>query len=340
MSGVRTALDEMGTTGEFKRVESGFRSFIKKGGEFEPESGRYHLYISYACPWASRCAAFRLLKGLEDHIGLSVTHPVWQKSRPGQDEHAGWTFKDPSDPPGPNLKGLGSFDNEGCIPDPINNAKFVRDLYELSKDTNGKYSVPVLWDKKNKCIVNNESAEIVRMFNSAFNDLAKHPDLDLYPAHLAEKIDEVNSWVYPTINNGVYRCGFAQSQEAYDQAFKELFGSLDRCEEILSKQRYIAGDVLTEADVRLFCTLIRFDEVYVVYFKTNKKAIHEYPYLCNYVRELYQIPEIKATVNMKHIKNHYYCSHPNLNYYAIVPQGGTAWWEEPHNRDELFPKAA
>lgn len=181
-----------------------------------------------------RIAFLKFVKGLEDHIGLSVTHPVWQKSRPEKDEHAGWMFRDPSDPPSPNQKGFGSFDNEGCIPDMINGAQFVRDLYEMSNDTNGsilafdfnaffslgKYSVPVLWDKKTKQIVNNESSEILRMFNSAFNELAKSPELDLYPSQLIEKIDQVNSWVYPTINNGVYRCGFAQSQEAYDIAFK------------------------------------------------------------------------------------------------------------------------
>lgn len=337
MSKPRTAVDETSKEGAFKRTAAVYRNFIEKGTQFEPEGDRYHLYISYACPWASRCEAVRQLKGLDHVIGLSVVHPVWQRTRPSQDEHAGWTFKDPSDPPGPNQKGFGSFDNEGCVPDTINNAKFVRDLYELCNDTGGKYTVPVLWDKKLGTIVNNESVEIIRMFNSSFNDFARNPKLDLYPKELASKIDEVNEWIYHSINNGVYKCGFATSQSAYEEAFKGLFQGLDRCEDILSKQRYIAGDVFTEADIRLFVTLIRFDEVYVVYFKTNKKLIHEYPHLSNYVKEIYQMPKVKATVNMKHIKTHYYCSHPRLNYYAIVPVGGDPWQEESHNRDDLFP---
>ncbi|PSC67156.1 Glutathionyl-hydroquinone reductase [Micractinium conductrix] len=293
-TGARTALDEMGAKGEFKRKDSAFRDIVQKGGRFKPEAGRYHLYVSLACPWACRCVAVMHMKGLQDVVGLSVSHPTWQHTRPGQDEHCGWAFASPGDPPLSSSTGQGSFDCADCIPDTVNGAKFVRDLYALSHDTSGKYSVPVLWDKKEKCVVNNESSEILRMFNSEFNELSSAPDLDLYPADLRAKIDEINDWVYPTINNGVYRCGFATSQEAYETAFDELFAALDRVEGILGQQRYLAGDVLTEADIRLFMTLIRFDEVYVVYFKTNKAFIHEYPNLRGYVQDLYQTPGTPA----------------------------------------------
>ncbi|EFN57383.1 hypothetical protein CHLNCDRAFT_142785 [Chlorella variabilis] len=334
----RTALDEMGKGGEFRRKDSAFRSWIKKGGEFEPEAGRYHLYVSLACPWASRCVALLHMKGLEDVIGLSVTHPTWQRTRPDQDEHCGWAFASPDGPPLSSSTGHGSFTCEGCIPDPINGAQFVRDLYEKSSDTSGKYSVPVLWDKKKGCIANNESSEIIRMLNSEFNDLAGNPQLDLYPADLAAAIDEANSWIYPAINNGVYRCGFATSQEAYETAFGELFAALDRCEDILSRQRYIAGDRITEADIRLFHTLIRFDPVYVVYFKTNGKFIRECPNLSNYTRDIFQTPGVSKSVNIRHIKVHYFSSHPKLNYYAIMPVGSESdpWWEKPHDRAERF----
>lgn len=201
----------------------------------------------------------------------------------------------------------------------------------------GKYTVPILWDEKEGCIVNNESSEILRMLNSKFNELSSAPQLDLYPQDLRQQIDEVNEWVYKSINNGVYRCGFATSQEAYEAAFDELFGALGRCEDILGRQRYIIGDSFTEADIRLFMTLIRFDEVYVVYFKTNRRFIHEYPNLREYTRDIYQTPGVAASVNMQHIKVHYFSSHPKLNYYAVVPKGGEAWWEQPHNRQQRFP---
>eukprot|EP00879_Flechtneria_rotunda_P000621 GHRR01000734.1.p1 GENE.GHRR01000734.1~~GHRR01000734.1.p1 ORF type:complete len:399 (+),score=90.37 GHRR01000734.1:149-1345(+) len=341
MASARTALDEMGKTGEFKRTASGFRNQITPDGHFKPEAGRYHLYISYACPWACRTVAAMHLKGLQDAIGLSVTHPTWQRTRADNtdDKHTGWTFVEPDHPPLSSSTGHGSFSCEGCIPDTVNGAKFVRDLYEKSNDTIGKYTVPVLWDKTEGVIVNNESSDILRMFNSVFNDIAKNPGLDLYPEHLRAKIDEINEWVYPAINNGVYRCGFATKQEPYEQAFKELFAALDKCEDMLSETRYIAGNQLTEADVRLFMTLIRFDEVYVVYFKTNKQFIHEYPNLREYVKDLYQTPGMAASVNIRHIKTHYFTSHPALNTYAIIPVGPGPWYEEPHNRAKQFPQA-
>ncbi|KAG2483117.1 hypothetical protein HYH03_018007 [Edaphochlamys debaryana] len=337
----RTAVDEVAPTGEFKRTDAGFRNSVEKGGRFEPEAGRYHLYVSLACPWACRCLTTLYLKGLDHAIGVSVTHPTWQRTRPedDKDEHTGWAFRAPTDPPLSSSTGHGSFGCEGCVPDEINGAKFVRDLYDMAHDTTGKYSVPVLWDKKEKTIVNNESSEIIRMFNSSFNDIAMHPELDLYPEALRAVIDEVNTWVYPSINNGVYRCGFATSQPAYDKAFQELFAALDRCEEVLSKQRYIAGNELTEADVRLFQTLIRFDEVYVVYFKTNKFFLRERPNISGYVRDLFSNPAFARSVNMNHIKTHYFTSHPKLNYYAIVPNGGEPWWTQPSDRAERFGAA-
>jgi putative glutathione S-transferase len=335
----RTALHETGDGGAFVRKDSVYRSWIEEGGEFPPEAGRYTLYICYACPWANRCLAVRNLKGLQDAIDLSVTHPTWQRTRPDdpEDEHTGWTFADPSDPPFKSTTGHGSFPCDDCIPDPNVGAKYIRDLYEKAGDTNGKYTVPVLWDKKRNTIVNNESADIVRMLNERMNKIAKNPDLDLYPEELRSTIDEINSWTYPNINNGVYRCGFAQGQQAYEGAFKELFDSLDKVESILSKSRFLAGNQLTEADVRLFMTLIRFDEVYVVYFKTNRNFIREMPNTMNYVRELYQMPGIKEATNINHIKTHYFTSHPRLNYFSIIPTGPGAWWEEPHDRDEKFP---
>eukprot|EP01025_Chloroclados_australasicus_P017561 TRINITY_DN1895_c1_g1_i1.p1 TRINITY_DN1895_c1_g1~~TRINITY_DN1895_c1_g1_i1.p1 ORF type:complete len:373 (-),score=30.90 TRINITY_DN1895_c1_g1_i1:239-1357(-) len=335
MAAAKTALEETSKTGEFKRTDALFRNHIKQGTKFEPESGRYHLYISYACPWACRALAFYYLKGLEDAIGLSIVHPTWQRTRPDKDEHTGWAFKDPSDPPISSSTGFGSFGCEGCVPDTINGASFVRDLYEKANDVGGKYSVPLLWDKKENTIVNNESSELIRMFNSEFNQICKKPELDLYPEELRDKIEEINSWVYPAINNGVYRCGFATSQEAYNTAFEQLFEALDKVEDILSKSRYICGDKLSEADIRLFVTLIRFDPVYVVYFKTNKQFICQYPNMREYVKEIYQIPEIRKSVNMEHIKTHYFTSHPKLNYYAIIPNGGQKWWEEPHNRGSV-----
>jgi len=334
----KSSLELTSKDGAFVRAVSSFRESIKAGGRFPPAAGRYHLYVSLACPWACRCVAVMYMKGLEDVIGLSVVHPTWQRTRPEIDEHCGWTFRDPSDEPLTSSAGYGSFDGRDCIPDSINGAKFVRDLYEKAggPDYEGVYSVPVLWDKEEGTIVNNESSEIMRMFNSEFNEFAKAPELDLYPEKLRAEIDAAAEWVYPTINNGVYRCGFAQSQQAYDKAFGELFGSLDRLEGILEKQRYLAGDVLTEADIRLFVTLIRFDEVYVVYFKTNKKALREYPNIRNYVRDVHQTPGVKESVNMYHIKTHYFTSHPKLNYYAVVPNGGDPWWEEPHDRATKF----
>jgi putative glutathione S-transferase len=259
----------------------------------------------------------RAVKGLEDAISVTVVHPTWQHTRPGQDEHTGWIFGDPDSKPLQNSAGHG-----GPIPawysgneaDPFVNAKSIRDVYVAADDKDGKYSVPILWDKKKKTIVSNESSEIIRMLNSEFNDFAKFKELDLYPEELRSAVDEVNDWVYPTINNGVYRCGFAKTQAAYDVAIAELTESFDRVDAILQKQRYIAGDQFTEADIRLFVTLLRFDEVYTVYFKTNTRFVSQTPAVLNYCRDIYQMPGVKETVNMEQIKAHYYTSHPLLNY--------------------------
>ncbi|KAG6557804.1 hypothetical protein Mapa_000571 [Marchantia paleacea] len=322
----RSALAEV-EDGEFKRTPSSYRNFISRSAdaEFPPESGRYHLYISYACPWASRCYMFLKLKGLDHAIGLTATKSMWVKTKEDPtDEHYGWGF--PAD----------EEEEPGAKPDTLNGAKFIRDLYDLADPSfSGKYTVPVLWDMKKKTIVNNESSEITKMLNDEFNDIAKHPEVNLFPEHLKSKIDEINSWTYNAINNGVYRCGFATQQGPYDKAANELFEALDKCEDILSRQRYIAGNEFTEADVRLFVTLIRFDEVYVVHFKTNRKCIREYPNLFNYTKDVYQIPGVTETVVMPHIKGHYYRSHPSINKYKIIAVGPNIDFSAPHDRDRF-----
>jgi putative glutathione S-transferase len=324
MAAPQTAVSDTTADGAFRRQPAVFRERVSQSGRYPPEgacpqahrgeagaamlapdafctAGRYVLYVSLACPWASRCVAVRSLKGLESAIELVVTHPVWARTRPGKDEHCGWQFRSESDEPVTNPAGYGpastpasrhgsatahsparrrgSFPCDGCTPDPVAGVRFVRDLYELAGATGEgvRFTVPILFDKATKTIVSNESSDIVRMLNSEFNAFASAPELDLYPEALRPAIDEVNSWVYDGINNGVYRCGFASSQTAYEEAFHLLYASLERVESILRKQRYIAGSQLTEADVRLFVTLIRYDEVYAVYFKTNGRLIREMP---------------------------------------------------------------
>jgi len=300
------------SSGEFKRKESQFRNSVTADGSsgFKAEPGRYHLYVSYACPWAHRTLIMRRLKGLEDVISFDTVHYLL--------EEGGWHFSEE-------------------YPDSVNHSQFLKQNYLLSQpDYSGNITVPVLWDKKTSKIVNNESAEIIRMLNSEFTAFAKNPQLDFYPKELRATIDDVNGWVYPTINNGVYRCGFAQKQEAYETAFKELFSSLDRVEDILSKQRYlISKDRLTEADIRLFTTLIRFDPVYYTHFKCNGRHLLDYPNIWGFVRELYQMPEIKETVNFEHIKKHYYMSHKMINPFGIVPIGPLYDLNTPHGRGKL-----
>jgi len=286
------------------------------------------------------------IKGLEDVIGVTIVHPVWRWTRPDipNDSHVGWVFGNPDGEPFKNTAGLGGpfepsyEDNE---PDQINACYSIRELYELAGDTDGKYIVPVLWDKKNQTIVSNESGEIIRMLNSEFKDFCKQPSVDVYPKKYRSKIDEVNRWVYPALNNGVYRCGLASSQASYDSSIDILTEAFDRANFILQKQRYIAGDFFSEADIRLFVTLIRFDEVYAVYFKTNTRAVANHPAILNYCREIYQMPGIAETCNFNQIKLHYYCSHPSLNKLSIIPRGPNfeALLKEEHDRDILFPVA-
>ncbi|EGZ08961.1 hypothetical protein PHYSODRAFT_525297 [Phytophthora sojae] len=329
--------------GAFQREASRFRSWVERNSSavFPAEQHRYHLYVSLACPWASRCLGALYLKGLDGIIGLSVVHPVFQRTRPidDNDSHCGWAFADPATTlalKGPS--GLGAYSSKGCIPDTVNNAKFVRDLYDLCASEPTRYTVPLLWDKKAKTIVSNESADIVRMFNSEFEDLVPSK-LDLYPEELRSEIDHLNEWVYNDVSNGVYKCGFAASQDAYDEAVTKLFDGLDRAEEILAAHRFLVGDRFTEADLRLFTTLIRFDEVYAVHFKANKKLIEQYPNLNNYVREIYQMPPITKSVDIQQIKLHYYASHTHLNPFGIVPAGPGVDFTRPHDRNR-FKNAA
>mmetsp|Transcript_13061 Transcript_13061/g.21371 ORF Transcript_13061/g.21371 Transcript_13061/m.21371 type:complete len:356 (-) Transcript_13061:3038-4105(-) len=341
---VRSALDEVSETGEFVRVASSFRNIISADHpEFKPEAGRYHLYISLACPWANGVYCLLKMKGLDDIIGVSIVHYSWQETRPDDpsDSHKGWVFRAPDDEPITALSGAKNMSCAGCIPDDINGADSIRRLYEMSNDGSKKYSVPVLWDKKNKCIVNNESLDILPMFNTAFNHLLPEGSagrqLDMYPSALAPIMQETNEWVYQTINNGVYRCGFAKSQQAYDKAVDALFQSLDRAEDILARSRYLCGPSMTYVDLRLFMTLIRFDEVYVVYFKCNMRELSTYPNITNYMREMYQDARIQSVINMDHIKGHYFTSHVELNIYGIIPRGPNvlANMTLPHDRERL-----
>ena len=310
--------------------------------------GRYHLYVAYACPWAHRTLVVRALKGLEDAITVTVVHPIWRRTRPDvvDDMHTGWFFGKSSDEALTNADGNGGpFPTSYPMnePDPYGLATSIRDVYERAAsatadgETGGVYSVPILWDTQQNTIVSNESSEIIRMLNSEFNAFSKNPDLDLYPLEIRDTINEVNDWVYPSVNNGVYRCGFAKSQVAYDEAIATLTEGFDRVEKILQKQRYIAGNRFTEADVRLFVTLLRFDEVYIVYFKCNTRSVEHSDAILNYCREIYQMPGVKETVDMEQIKTHYFASHPKLNYYSILPAGRNfiQLLEQPHNRDSL-----
>ncbi len=299
-------------TGKFQRAEMLFRNWIedKPDAVYQPESGRYHLYVSYACPWAHRTLIFRALKGLEDHISFDVVHPDMFDD--------GWTF-DTNWP--------------GATGDRLYGTKFVREIYQRVKpDITARVTVPILWDKKTETIVSNESSEIIRMFNSAFNGLTGNTD-DYWPEALRGEIEEVNTRIYHTLNNGVYRSGFARSQEAYDQAVTELFDTMDWLEERLSTRRYLIGDQVTEADWRLVPTLFRFDAVYHTHFKCNRARVVEYPNLWAYARELYQWPGVAATTHMDHITRHYYASHTSINPHGIVPIGPSPDWMALHERD-------
>ncbi len=289
-----------------------FHSQITATGEsgFKAETGRYHLYVSLACPWASRALIMRKLKKLEDVISLSIVDPLMEKD--------GWAFSS----------------NADCIPDIINHAQFLHQIYTKSKsDYTGRVTVPVLWDKETQQIVNNESSEIIRMFNSEFNEFTDN-NVDYYPKHLRNAIDKVNERILKNINSGVYKAGFADNQNDYDVAFDALFAELDATEKLLSKNRYLVGDQITEADWRFFTTLVRFDAVYYIHFKCSLRRIIDYPNLINYLRELYQYPGIAETVNLNHIKQHYYKSHRHINPKGIVPKGPVIDLTSAHDRSK------
>ena len=303
--------DTKKTGGRFVRTQTQFRNWITADGSagptgqagFKAEAGRYHLYVSLACPWASRTLMIRTLKGLEDMISISVVHPLML-------EH-GWTFEE----------------GEGVIGDPIFQARYLHEIYTAVKpDYTGRVTVPVLFDKKTKTIVNNESSEIIRMLNTAFDGLGAKPG-NYVPDQWLEEIDTVNDFVYHRINNGVYKAGFATKQEVYEEEVTALFAALDQMEERLAGQDYLVGNRLTEADIRLFTTLVRFDAVYFGHFKCNLKPLTAYPNLWAYTKRIYQLPGIAQTVNFDHIKRHYYGSHKTINPTGVIPMGPTLDWD-------------
>ncbi|WP_322866745.1 glutathione S-transferase family protein [Aquicoccus sp. G2-2] len=304
--------------GAFKRNASVFRNWITPDGApgpsgeggFAAESGRYHLYVCYACPWAHRTLIFRALKGLEKHIGVSAVHPDMLED--------GWSF---------------ATDFPGATGDELYGLPFLRDLYlKADPSLSGRVTVPVLWDKQRETIVSNESAEIIRMLNSAFDGITGNT-LDFWPEELREAIEPVNARIYDTFNNGVYKAGFATSQAAYDAAVGPLFETLDWLEQRLSTQRYLMGDVLSEADWRLFTTLVRFDTVYHGHFKCNRARIVDYPAVWAYTRALYQVPGVAGTVRLDHITRHYHYSHDTINPHRIVPIGPVLDFDAPHGRN-------
>lgn len=298
--------------GAFQRKATTFRGWVRADGstDFAPRAGRYHLYVSYACPWAHRTLITRKLKGLEDAISVDVVHHLL-----GED---GWTFDTGID---------------GATGDSVHGFGLLREVYQKAEPAfGGTVTVPVLYDRELGTIVNNESAEIIRMLNSEFQAVAGRPELDLYPEALRQRIDELNDRIYPRINNGVYRSGFARSQKAYGEAVGALFRALDELEGLLADSRYLCGDAFTEADLRLFTTLVRFDAVYVTHFKCNIRRIVDYPNLWGYTREIYQMPGVAETVNMEHIKRHYFESHRHINPFGIVPEGPALDFDAPHGR--------
>ena len=312
-----TWYDTKSAGGKFERSQAKFRNWITADGSagpsgisgFKAETGRYHMYVSDACPWAHRALIFRQIKDLSDHITISTVHPDMLSD--------GWSFEK---------------DEYGATGDTLFDLQFARDIYTRADATfSGRVTVPILWDKQQNKIVSNESSEIIRMFNTAFNDVTGNT-VDLWPQHMHNDIEVVNARIYDTLNNGVYRCGFATSQAAYDEAVHPLFDTLDWIEDRLSTKRYLLGDRLTEADWRLFTTLIRFDVVYHLHFKCNKKRIVDYPNLWAYTRELYQVEGVAETVNMDHIVRHYHYSHENINPNRIIPINPTLDLMAPHGR--------
>lgn len=296
--------DTASSGGTFVRSVAGFRSCVERGGEHPPERGRYRLYVAGACPWAHRVRIMRALKGLEAYMDVTLVAPRML-------DH-GWTF---------------------AQPEPERQASCLHEIYTAARpDYTGRVTVPVLWDRLAGTIVSNESSEIMRMFNVAF-DHETGNTLDVYPEHLRADIDAVNDWVYHGINNGVYRSGFATTQAAYNDAVDELFDALDRAEAILATQPFLVGDHLTEADLRLVVTLLRFDLVYVTHFKCDRRRVVDYPNLWNYTRQLYQLQAIRGTFVPEAVREHYFCSHPTINPHAIISTGPVLDFDTPHNRD-------
>jgi len=301
--------------GAFERGTTSFRDRIEDDPDarFQAEAGRYHLYVCYACPWAHRTLLVRALKGLEDAITVNYVDPFR-----GDD---GWQF---------------TPEKDGCTEDTVNGSDYLREVYQQADpDMTGRVTVPVLWDKQEETIVNNESKEILRMLDTEFDSVATR-DVDLYPEGYRDEVDRIVDEIYEPINNGVYRTGFADTQEAYDEAVGELFDALDHWDDVLADQRYLAGDRLTEADICMFTTLVRFDEVYHTHFMCNHRLIEQYDNLWPYLRDLYQTPGVSETVNMDHIKEHYYTTHPDVSPKRIVPEGPDPDFEAPHDRDELL----
>jgi putative glutathione S-transferase len=308
--------------GHFKRPQTFFRNWVTAEGEpgptgsggFKAETGRYHLYVSLACPWAHRTLLMRKLKGLEQHIGVSVVHPLMLDQ--------GWTF---------------GTDFPQTTGDTLYQHEFLYQLYLHAKaDYSGRVTVPVLWDTQQHTIVSNESADIIRMLNSAFDGCGAVPG-DYYPLALRGQIDELNEWIYHQVNNGVYKAGFATTQQAYDESVGLVFSALERLETLLDRQRYLTGERLTEADIRLWTTLIRFDPVYHTHFKCDKRRISDYPNLYSYLRDIYQLPGITETVNLEHIRHHYYRSHGTINPHGIISVGPEMNLDAPHGRDRRYP---
>ncbi|MDG5759764.1 glutathione S-transferase family protein [Natronococcus sp. A-GB1] len=300
--------------GSFDRQETTFRDRIRDdpNAEFQPEAGRYHLYVSYACPWAHRTLVTRALKGLEDAISVSVVDPYR-----GED---GWQF---------------TPEKEDCTHDHVHDVNYLRELYvRADPDVTARVTVPVLWDKREDTIVNNESREVMRMLDTEFDSVASR-DVNLYPDGYREEVDRIIDEIYEPINNGVYRAGFATKQDPYDEAIDELFEALDHWNGILEDQRYLAGDRLTEADIAMFTTLVRFDNVYHTHFMCNVNQIRDYENLWPYLRDLYQTPGVADTVDMDHINEHYYTTHPDVNPHRIVARGPDLAFDAPHDRDEL-----
>ena len=312
--------DTKSSNGRFIRTEAQYRHWITADGGaglsgeagFKAETGRYHIYVSLACPWAHRTLIVRALKGLQEHISFDVVHPLMLEQ--------GWTF---------------DSDFPAATGDRVNHKQFMHQIYtQCDPDYTGRVTVPVVWDKQKQTIVSNESSEIIRMLNSGFNEIGAK-DLDLYPESLRSEIDQWNEFIYEPVNNGVYKSGFATTQAAYDEAVVNLFEHLDKLEERLTTRRYLVGSQLTEADIRLFTTLIRFDPVYVQHFKCDRKRIADYPALSNYLRDIYQLPGVAETCDLDHIRHHYYRSHPTINPHGIISYGPVFDLMAPHGRESL-----